>query len=161
VPDPLTPAPAVLLNGSKYQDRSSAAPQMLALHDDSNAAGVRRCNGSSRAVIAIPSRLRPILALRAMSLRAFCCSAYGALSSLTLDRDPQWASGSLSPTPGVVFLWLQPGEDWTWDFRKARTPGLSEGECKGAAKLVRPPQGRAYSSSVRRRMHMPVDLQTA
>jgi hypothetical protein len=42
VPDPVTPAPAVLLNGSRYKDRSVAVLQMLALHGDSDTADMRR-----------------------------------------------------------------------------------------------------------------------
>jgi hypothetical protein len=43
----------------------------------------------------------------------------------------------------VVYLGLV-GEPWSWDYREARTPGLSEGSCKAAARLVQPPQGRAW-----------------
>lgn len=43
----------------------------------------------------------------------------------------------------VVWLWLVPGERFDSEFRKASTPGLSLEECKAAAKLVLPPQGRA------------------
>jgi hypothetical protein len=43
----------------------------------------------------------------------------------------------------VVFLWLQPGEAWSWDYREARTLGLSQDECMAAAKLVTKPQGGA------------------
>ena len=43
----------------------------------------------------------------------------------------------------VVYLRLV-GEPWSWDYRQARTPGLGRDECVAAAKLVQPPQGRAY-----------------
>jgi hypothetical protein len=44
----------------------------------------------------------------------------------------------------VVFLWLAPGEPCSWDHREASTPGLGEGECEAAAKLVAPRQGHAW-----------------
>jgi hypothetical protein len=43
----------------------------------------------------------------------------------------------------VVILWLAPDEPWGWGDREARTPGLGLAECMAAAKLVKPPQGRA------------------
>ena len=45
----------------------------------------------------------------------------------------------------VVYLWLLdvPWSQWR-DYREARTPGLGLEECKAAARLVQPPQGRAY-----------------
>jgi hypothetical protein len=45
----------------------------------------------------------------------------------------------------VVYLWLLdvPWSEWR-DYHEARTPGLGLEECKAAAKLVRPPQGRAH-----------------
>jgi hypothetical protein len=43
----------------------------------------------------------------------------------------------------VVWLWLADDEPWGWGYREARTPGLGLDECMAAAKLVKPPQGRA------------------
>src|SRR5262245_51256779 len=43
----------------------------------------------------------------------------------------------------LVRLWLLPGERLN-EFHEAPTPGLGEDECKAAAKLVQPPQGRAW-----------------
>ena len=44
----------------------------------------------------------------------------------------------------VVLLWAASGEPWSWDYGETRTPGLGLDECKVAAKLVVPPQGRAW-----------------
>jgi hypothetical protein len=41
----------------------------------------------------------------------------------------------------VVWLWLTDVLPYRESLREARTPGLSEDECKAAAKLVAPPQG--------------------
>jgi hypothetical protein len=43
----------------------------------------------------------------------------------------------------VVWLWLT-DVPFSQSLREARTPGLSEDECKAAAKLVAAPQGRAW-----------------
>ena len=41
----------------------------------------------------------------------------------------------------IVFLMHVRGEPWSWDYREARTPGLTEEACKAAAKLMAPPHG--------------------
>jgi len=60
-------------------------------------------------------------------------------------RLPSWIGkrGRMETFTLVVILWLAPDEPWGWGYREARTPGLGLDECMAAAKLVKPPQGRA------------------
>ncbi len=66
----------------------------------------------------------------------------GGSDSLNFDALGSNDSTSWKPFTLVVWLWLMDAPFGT--SREARTPGLSEDECKAAAKLVQPPQGRAH-----------------
>src|SRR5689334_3385112 len=71
--------------------------------------------------------------------------ADGSLMSAQPIRIARWRSWGfeMETFTLVVVFWLADAP-FSASRQEARTPGLSEDECKAAAKLVQPPHGRAH-----------------